>query len=164
MKYLKYLRYLLLHKLFVLIECTKMGIPVRGLLHDYTKFSPKEFFPYVNFFNRVGLCSYKPDNTEDKDFERAWFSHIKRNKHHWQYWTYPNSKGELIAVEIPDKYVKEMVADWKSACRLQENRGVVYWYSKHKRKLHFHPNTEKKIEKLIGFKNERAKRVFENTS
>jgi len=50
MKYLKYLKYILKHKWYVMIECFKNGLIWRGLMHDLSKFLPSEFIPYANFF------------------------------------------------------------------------------------------------------------------
>ena len=52
MKHLKYLCYVLRHKWYVFIECCKLGIPVRGLVHDLSKFRPSEWFPYANFIHK----------------------------------------------------------------------------------------------------------------
>ena len=57
-KHLKYLSYVMRHKWFVFVECCKLGIPFRGLVHDLSKFSPSEWFPYANFF-------YRTENTRD---------------------------------------------------------------------------------------------------
>ena len=50
MKYLAYLKKLLLHKWFVFLECLKMGMPLVGLIHDWSKFLPDEFIPYARYF------------------------------------------------------------------------------------------------------------------
>lgn len=48
--YLKTLWKLLVHKWFVFLECCRLGIPLLGLLHDWTKFLPSEFVPYARWF------------------------------------------------------------------------------------------------------------------
>jgi len=49
-KYLKYLKYVLVHKYYVFIECFKVGLFWRGIMHDMSKFFPDEFLPYARYF------------------------------------------------------------------------------------------------------------------
>lgn len=83
MKYWKYLKYIVKHKYYVMIECFKMGIYWRGLTHDMSKFLPSEFFPYANYF--YGNYPKLKEQVE-YEFTVAWLKHQKRNPHHWQYW------------------------------------------------------------------------------
>lgn len=48
--HLQYLRYVLVHKWCTLIECYKLGILWRGIIHDLSKFSRAEWGPYVEWF------------------------------------------------------------------------------------------------------------------
>lgn len=82
--HLQYLRYVLRHKWFVFWECLKLGVPIWiAIFHDWDKFLPDEWFPYVH-------CFYAPDGSkqyvESVEFAHAWMLHQHRNKHHWQYW------------------------------------------------------------------------------
>jgi len=54
-KHLAYLRYVLRHKWFVLLACWRAGLYWRGIVHDWHKFLPSEWFPYVEHFH--GKCS-----------------------------------------------------------------------------------------------------------
>ncbi len=50
-KHWQYLKYVVRHKWFVLGAGRKLGVPLhRLILHDWTKFLPREWFPYVNEF------------------------------------------------------------------------------------------------------------------
>ena len=76
MVYFKYLSYVLRHRWFVFIECCKLGIPWRGLVHDLSKFIPSEFIPYARYFygredtiRRDKTGYYKPTDTGDKAFD-----------------------------------------------------------------------------------------------
>lgn len=95
--YWKYLKYVLKHKWFVFIECCKLGIPLRGLFHDLSKFLPSEFIPYARYFygnypetltvyEKTYHWKMKTKAVIKEDFDLAWLKHQKRNKHHWQYW------------------------------------------------------------------------------
>ena len=117
--YLKYLKYVLRHKWFVFIECFKLGIPVRGLLHDMSKLLPSEFIPYARYFYGTwyknedwhgDIRNHIPyERTVDgvaKAFDIAWLKHQKRNPHHWQYWLLVNdsSNGEFTIQEMGTGY------------------------------------------------------------
>lgn len=150
--------YTVKHKWYVFLECSKMGIPVRGLLHDMSKFTPDEFFPYAfHFFNKDGskkgirdkTGSYNPLDTENEAFKRAWFYHTSRNKHHWQYWVCVGENNEFVPVRIPDKYIKEMVSDWRGAGKANGTPDVKAWYLNNRNKMILDPDSRDKIEKLI---------------
>ncbi len=49
-KHVRYLKYVLKHKLYVLRAAISLGIVWRGLLHDLSKFRPDEWRPYANWY------------------------------------------------------------------------------------------------------------------
>ena len=158
-RYDKYLWYLLRHKWYVFVECCKMGMPIMGILHDWSKFRPSEFIPYAKHFfgpgrsihtgrNKQGY--YKPTNTGDPAFDRAWFWHAKRNKHHWQYWCVPEAGQEAIPQDIPLKYIKEMVCDWHGAAKAQNSQSTVEeWYKANKNKMIMSIRTRETLESFL---------------
>jgi len=153
-KHLKYLWYVVRHKWFVFLEACKLGVPHLGIIHDWSKFLSSEWFPYANFYyglRRDETGYYKSTDTGDNNFDFAWFLHQKRNKHHWQYWVLIK-EGGLEGLDIPLKYKKEMLADWRGAKRAQKTPSVKVWYNKHRQNMIFHSNTHKWIEKMLGGK------------
>lgn len=156
-KYLKYLKYLLKHKIFVTQECFKRGLIWQGILHDLSKFLPSEFFPYARHFfkedkpKREKTGYYKPINTGNSEFDFAWFLHQKRNKHHWQWWIQPDDYEGVVILPMKDKYILEMFCDWLGASRAQgfESGTVDQWYKNNGPKLQLHPESRKKIEKIL---------------
>jgi hypothetical protein len=52
------------------------------------------------------------DDSVKRKFDSAWNIHQKRNKHHWQYWVLIMDNGSIEALDIPEKYIKEMLCDW----------------------------------------------------
>ena len=156
MKHLKYLNYLLRHRWFVMIECFKMGIYWQGILHDWSKFLPSEWFAYTNYFygknsninrGRNNTGYYKPTDTGDKAFDFAWLLHQKRNRHHWQWWVLPGDDGTIKVLNIPIRYRKEMLCDWMGAGKAQRSRGSAKeWYESNKWKMKLDPSTRKWIE------------------
>jgi len=147
-KYTKYLSYLIRHKWFVFIECYKQGRPITGIMHDWTKFLPSEFFIYADYFYTD--TTYKHILGIDDKFDCAWLKHIHRNKHHWQYWILREDDGGVKTIAIPYKYRVEMLCDWAGAGKAQRNPdSVKQWYFKNKSKMSFHPDTERWIEENI---------------
>ncbi|MCY9697340.1 DUF5662 family protein [Paenibacillus alginolyticus] len=109
--YWRYFLYIMNHKLNVLIECWKEGLYFQGVIHDFSKFSPAEFFPYAKKF-----YSGKPlVLDEELNWKYAWLRHKRKNKHHWEYWVINPNTNE--ALPMPKKYVIEMVCDWRSFSR-----------------------------------------------
>ena len=51
MKIFKHTKLVLKHKWVVFKLCCKIGIPWRGFLHDWSKFSPTEFFESIKYFS-----------------------------------------------------------------------------------------------------------------
>lgn len=101
-KHLRYLKYVLRHKWFVFLYCLEYGLIWRGIKHDWSKFLPSEWFPYVEYFyggkkeivpnvkvfTEDGKLIPKTKTPDDVQlaFDLAWNHHQKRNSHHWQYW------------------------------------------------------------------------------
>lgn len=149
LKYLKYLKYVIRHKWFVFLECRKEGILWLGIIHDWSKLLPNEFIPYANYFygkgsditrGRDATGYYKPTDTGDFRFDFAWLLHQKRNKHHWQWWVLPEDEGGLKVLEMPQRYMKEMLCDWRGAGRAQmkkkyQENSTQAWYLKHAKKM-----------------------------
>lgn len=157
-RYDKYLWYVIRHKWYVFVECCKAGIPIRGLMHDWHKFRLGEFIPYARHFygkqahKRDKTGYYKPSDTGDPDFDFAWFLHQKLGKHHWQYWTFANDNGAeptIIVFEMPIKYRKEMLCDWKGAGKAQGTPDTKAWYNANKDKLILGPETRKWLEERL---------------
>lgn len=163
MKYIKYLKYLIRHKYYVMVECFKNGLYWRGMMHDLSKFKSSEFVPYANFFygkekKRDKTGYYKPTDTGDKDFDFAWLLHQKVNRHHWQFWMLPEDEGGVKILEMEYPYWLEMICDWVGAGKAQgfyspkndRYKETRAWYAKNKDKMQLHPKTRKYIEQTIS--------------
>jgi hypothetical protein len=156
----KYLKYILKHKYYVLIECFKNGIYWRGIAHDIDKFYPDEWISYVRFtysgnFHRDKTGYYNPVESPDEGFIKAWFLHQKRNQHHWQYWILPQEEGKIKVLPMPKKVILEMMCDWVGASKANNRggwEGVKIWYGANKNKMVFHPYSQLIIEELLNEK------------
>jgi len=190
----QYLKKLLRHKWFTFLECRKLGIPWRGLVHDWTKFLPDEFRPYARWFYGPQVIEDKwlptlrwlledvggwdandiiringGDGThldlhiqqitadgavlrrpEDKEaFNLGWNAHQKRNKHHWQYWVMIEDDSGIMGrkgLPMPDRYRREMLADWRGAGRAYGTPDTRAWYLRHRHQMLLHLETRSWLE------------------
>ncbi|KKI91193.1 hypothetical protein WQ54_16290 [Bacillus sp. SA1-12] len=134
--------YILDHKINVLVECWKEGLYIQGIIHDWSKFSPKEFFPYAKKFFYTGEKSAE----DELKWKHAWLHHQHKNKHHWEYWVVdPNNKQ---ALPMPRKYMIEMVCDWRSFSR-KWGRKVKDSTLDLTDKILLHPDTKKELEIIM---------------
>jgi hypothetical protein len=147
-KYLfKYLWSVLRHKWYTFVACREFGVTWLGIIHDLSKFTPAEFFPYAEHFYG--------GSEDDTAINEAFKTHIGRNKHHYQYWTkevynLKQPHGSItIPVPMPEKYVREMVADWIGAGKAYGNDSALEWYNENSRDILVLSETREIIEKLL---------------
>ena len=112
---LKHIKLVFKHKWIVFKLCCKIGIPWRGFMHDWSKFSPTELFESIKYYDGhkspVRICR------EINGYSEAWLHHKGRNKHHPEYWVLNSIPQKAIL--MPYKYAAEMVCDKMAA-------GIVY--------------------------------------
>ena len=101
------------HRWYVFIYSIKAGIPIRGFLHDLSKYSPIEFFESVKYFDGHQSPTYLAQ--KDKGYSKAWLHHKGRNKHHLEYWEDKTHNSKYCAAFIPYKYLVESLCDRISA-------------------------------------------------
>ena len=126
--HLRYLSYVVRHKAFVLYAGFRTGAPLwRLLIHDWSKFLPCEWFPYVRKFyasppalnpvyhgwgERVAARAAWLAHT-DAEFDRAWLHHQHANPHHWQHWLLVNDNpGKTWAVGSGKAALLALLRDW----------------------------------------------------
>lgn len=96
------------HKKIVFKLSIKAGIPIRGMLHDLSKFSLIELKESIHYYDD-GKQSPLLKCIEEKGYSEAWRHHIKCNKHHPEHWIFVDSKyGAII---LPYKYWVELICD-----------------------------------------------------
>lgn len=111
------------HKWEVFKLCLHAGIPMRGLVHDLSKFSPSEFWESVKYYN--GSRSPLEVSREKNGYSLAWLHHKGRNKHHWEYWIDISKNGPKGCI-IPRKYATEMVCDMIAASKVYKGKAFTY--------------------------------------
>jgi hypothetical protein len=117
MKLVKHFVLINRHRWKVLILCTKCGLFWRGLVHDLSKFSPTEFFRGVKYY--VGDRSSIDIERRNLGYSLAWLHHIRRNKHHFQYWMDPECEGYT---SLPYKYAVENFCDVIAASKVYKKK------------------------------------------
>lgn len=141
------------HKKVVFIHCLKAGIPVRGILHDLSKFSPREFWYGIKYFS--GTCSPNEGERSQYGYSNAWMHHKGRNRHHFEYWTDYNPETKTVKpVKMPLKFVAEMFCDRVAAGKIYKKDDYTdaspYEYFMYRKSQRFiHPETEEFLAKLL---------------
>lgn len=147
MKHIHYAWYLIRHKWFVFRAGLSVGAPLwRLIIHDWSKLTPLEWTAYAESF-------YGPrprDEDVKQHFRLAWLHHQHCNPHHWQHWVLREDDGGTLALPMPEKLIREMVADWMGAGRAITGKWeVMNWYSLNEHKMNIHPRTKARVEELL---------------
>lgn len=132
--------------------------------HDRSKFWHDEMPYYARHFNG--------DKGNPDGFARAWLHHLHHNEHHHQHWVFSDGfvpKGSTVekgVIEMPERFVLEMVADWQGA-------GIVYsgkdnigdWLFENIPRIRLHSKTTIYLRKVLtdlGYSSVLASRMFAN--
>lgn len=115
--------------------------------HDASKYDGFEYDAYDNYFY---------GERDEEEFNLAWLRHIHKNPHHWQHWILINDdgkvgdSGKMVALEMPEIFALEMVADWWSFSWRSGNLYQVFdWYEEHKDGIILHENTRAYVESVL---------------
>jgi len=149
-KHFRYLWYVIRHKWFVFVECCKLGIPWLGIIHDWQKLTFMEWRAYSWTFSAGYAWDERPEWLV-KEFDYAWLHHQKFGKHHWQYWLLVQDSDEPKCLEMPYKYILEMLADWIGAGKAinGKDNDPLKWYLDNKQKIQLHPKTRRHVETYL---------------
>lgn len=109
---LKHTKLVLRHKWLVFKFACRVGIPWRGFMHDWSKFSPTEFGESIKYYK--GTYSPITEARLQNGYSKAWVHHASKNRHHYQYWVDWTATGPK-PVLMPYKFVAEMICDKISA-------------------------------------------------
>ena len=153
-KFFKHLKTVLKHKFYVGYYCFLFGIPIQGILHDLSKFSPVEFFESVKYYQ--GTSSPIDACKKANGWSKAWMHHKGRNKHHYEYWmdNFDNGGTPLL---MPFKYALEMLCDYLGAGRAYMGKKFTYkdeynwWVNKSSKPIAMHPDILQFIDDALHY-------------
>ncbi|NCB48336.1 MAG: hypothetical protein EOM55_01715 [Clostridia bacterium] len=114
--------------------------------HDLSKLKKEEFKAYcINFF-----CKEKTEIIQN-NFDMACLHHHRTNPHHHQYWLLKRNDGELVALDIPQVNLLEMICDWW-AFSIQEGDLCLInsWYETYKDKMILSKKTRETVEEILN--------------
>lgn len=129
-KFFKHLHLVNKHRFYVFKLAVRAGIPLRGVLHDLSKYSYDEFIISARYFDghkspiHVMRC--------ELGYSTVWLHHKGRNKHHFEYWE-DISGGDRIGVFMPYKYLVEALCDKIAAGMVYRGKEwskeepLIYW-------------------------------------
>ncbi len=142
------------HRHMVMLHCMKAGIPIQGLLHDLSKYTPTEFIPGALYYQ--GTRSPNEEEREQNGYSAAWLHHKGRNKHHFEYWNDVNPVSKVYEpVEMPTRYLIEMFCDRIAASKIyrgseyKDSDALDYFLMGMKRGRPMHINTAKRLHFLL---------------
>lgn len=142
------------HRHLVMKLCFRVGLYKQGLLHDLSKYTPKEFLTGVRYYQ-----GYRSPNTAEREqcgYSDAWLHHKGRNKHHMEYWIdYSlNMEEGMVGMKMPTRYVVEMFCDRVAASKNYNKESYtdadpLKYYLKRRHRYIVHPQTEKLLKYLL---------------
>jgi len=100
------------HKKYVYKLMSVCGYPIRGLVHDMSKFQIIELKESIKYYN--GKRSPLSIAKEKQGYSLAWLHHVGKNKHHSAYWV-DITNGIMNPCKIPWVYLVEQICDTISA-------------------------------------------------
>ena len=163
MKILSHFTTITRHRHEVFKNCIKAGIPLQGLLHDLSKYSPSEFIPGVKYYQ--GYRSPNEAERESVGYSSAWIHHKGVNKHHFEHWVdYNPVTRRQQSVPMPDKYVVEMFCDRVAASKIYlkekyTDSSPLDYFLKGKATRMIADETSEKIEMLLRMLSEKGEKA-----
>ena len=157
MKFIKnalgHTRNIITHKWWAFYYACKLGIPFRGFMHDWSKFSPVEFFEGAKYYRESS--SPIPACKEANGYSLALQHHKGRNPHHYEYWI-DNVDNGGTPIKIPYKYVLEMVADYLAAGKTYQGKNFTFkseyeWWKSQRQLRNMHEDTKMFLDIVFSY-------------
>lgn len=149
--YLQFLWSLLQHKWYFFQAGRLTGVSLwTRIIHDWSKFTPTEFFRYARNFH--GDYSQSPNDREkvSLEFTYAWLHHENSNPHHWGHWIPRTGKMANEPLAMPEKYVREMIADCLGASKAYTGSwNIAVWLNENGPSWQLHCETERLIATIL---------------
>lgn len=160
MKFFKHLSTVARHRRAVRRLCFKCGLYRQGILHDLSKYGRTEFVRGVKYYQ-----GYRSPHARERElfgYSEAWLHHKGRNKHHFEYWT-DFADGHKVFVEMPAKYLAEMICDRVGATKIYlkdkytDGAPLDYFLNKTDR-AGMNPKTSEKLEYFLTMLKDRGEK------
>ncbi len=158
------------HRMLVMRYCFAVGLYRQGLMHDLSKYSPTEFLAGCRYY-QDGKRSPNNGEREAIGYSSAWMHHKGRNRHHFEFWNDysvtagKNGRPPLQAVQMPRRYVVEMLMDRIAASRIylkdQYNRHEpLKYFLKGKGHYLMNQQTAKELERMLRILDKKGERAL----
>ena len=157
-----HLRTVTRHRNLVLKHCFRW-IPLQGLKHDLSKYSPTEFWAGCKYY--TGTRSPNEAERADKGFSAAWIHHKGRNKHHFEYWSDISKETKrYVFIKMPYRYLAEMVCDRIAASKTYKGKDytddcALQYFLDGQGRSQMHPDTARELEKLLTMLKEKGEKA-----
>lgn len=143
------------HIAYVTEAGERLNVPEEQLeIHDWSKWAPSQFPAYAQKFH-PGSSPVDAATVSD-EFAAAWLDHIHKEPHHWQHWIFPDgyspegSTLEKGVMEMPERYAREMVADWMGASKAYtDSWDMTDWLKKNLPQLKLHSRTARLVSQIL---------------
>lgn len=137
------------HRRLVRKLCFRCGLYWQGLTHDLSKYSLIEFWNGVKYY--TGTKSPHVGEREYRGYSEAWLHHKGRNRHHAEYWRDIRPDGKTRPINMPNRYILEMVCDRVAASMIYlgdnyTDSAPLQYYESHKYENSYTSHTRKKLE------------------
>lgn len=116
--------------------------------HDRSKYNKKD---ELNAYQKHFYGKPEEKEVNRPEFDKAWDHHQKINKHHWQYWVLVRGDGSHKTLDIPYRYIIEMICDWWSFSWKSGHLNEIFdWWNKNKSGMILSQNTRNTVEMILG--------------
>ena len=154
------------HRRLVRHYCFKLGLVWQGLTHDLSKYSPTEFWRSAKYYQ--GYRSPNDQERLENGVSLSWLHHKGRNRHHFEYWidySIEQNAVPMAGVEMPRRYVAEMVMDRIAASKTYNGEAYTVhdplkYYLRGKHHYMMHPKTAKELEHLLRILDRKGEKVL----
>lgn len=176
--HLKFAVHLFRHKWFVLRAGLRLKVPLwRLLIHDLTKLLPSEWRGHAQYqfglrTETSRLAFYRAARAHHERNKHHWqkWAVIYASQpdddpfvHHWPYALIRDNgtivcskcgvalQSKLHGMEIPDNYIREMVADWAGSRRARHGTwDIDAWWEEHGQLITLGRETRQRVEILVS--------------
>lgn len=134
-----------IHKAWVIFEIAKVAARLlwRGLMHDWSKFSPAESRGFIRVIHRLRKSTYGSEEYRQnlREIGPCVDLHFSRNRHHPKF--HENGIGGMSMYDII-----EMLCDWKAAIRRHADGNIERSFEENRKRFGISPELERLMRSL----------------